>query len=269
MSKYPHSSGKKIWKWTPAKIAAFSMFGVMIMALVYFESSSSKSTFQTVPKKNMPNPVSASTDFDREYQKFLANGRKVVAQETLDSLSAIQNIDSPQAVEFSDLPKEAKSENSKQNVPGSTVNENPAPKKIPGNVENKIKVGLIPPANTKNRDEQEITGILQEANPNEYQPAGLDLNISRNSEPDQAITEQFYTEDTISGRVAALANGAPLNGVKVSVKGTTNLAVSDENGRYAIKVPGDPSHRTILYSFQGRSTERDVEPGTNVMNIFF
>ena len=269
MSSYQYSTNKKVWKWTPAKIAAFSMFGVMMVALVYFETSSGKTHPDIVPNQAEPSTVSTSNDFDKEYQEFLRKGRKVVSQETLDSLNALQSASLiPPEDNLSDLPN-APENTQTEKTEDNPVNDNDSPKKIPDNLENKLKVDLIPPANTESPKNRDIIGTLEEANPNEFQEPVFNIDLTRNTQSDQSITEEFYTEETISGKVASLSNGAPIEGVKVSVKGTNNSAVSDKNGQYSITVPGDPSQRTIQYSYQGRSTERDVAPGNKVMNILF
>ena len=269
MSSYQRSTNKKAWKWTPAKIAAFTMFGVMMVALAYFESVSSKAPLKTVPKQDEPSSISAPNNFDKEYQEFLKKGRKAVPQETLDSLNEIHKATSPQAAEEEpSLPDEPENASTEEKNSKSPINDSSSPREIPANLENKLSVGLIPPANTESPD-QEIIGTLEEANPNEFQQPEFIRDITRNTQPDQTITEEFYTEEAITGKVAALSNGAPIQGVKVSVKGTDHRALTDENGRYSITVPGDPSHRTIQYSYQDRSTERDMAPGSKVMNILF
>ena len=91
MSNYRYPAKKSTWKWTPAKIAAFTVFGLMMVALVYFESTSNRNIYnEPVEIKQQPAPLAATSDFDKEYQEFISQGEKIVPQELLDSLKAIE-----------------------------------------------------------------------------------------------------------------------------------------------------------------------------------
>ncbi|RNI31025.1 SusC/RagA family TonB-linked outer membrane protein [Rufibacter latericius] len=64
---------------------------------------------------------------------------------------------------------------------------------------------------------------------------------------------------TISGRVTSAADGTPLPGVSVVVRGTTIGASTDANGRYELNVTGNP---TLVFSFVG-FLNREVAVGTS------
>ena len=262
------------------------MFGVMMAALVYFESTSSSTSFEPVLIQEQPRALPPTTDFDKEYQEFLKKGKKAVSQETLDSLSATENsvselpkTDEPanQSAVTSSLPSQNERKQSTPEVQPSTrpqANSSTSSSgtatdsdRVPENVENSLQtVEVIPPP--VNESNEQAIGVLEEVSPEDYNRA-LNQNRSRTEEPDGAITEEFYVEETISGRISALSDGTPIAGAKISIIGTDITAVSDSNGRYSITVPGNPEHRTIRYSYQGSNTERDVDPGTSVLNIRF
>ncbi len=64
---------------------------------------------------------------------------------------------------------------------------------------------------------------------------------------------------TVSGRVTSAADGSPLPGVSVVVKGTTAGASTDVNGRYELSVNGN---QTLVFSYLGYNT-REVAAGAN------
>ena len=277
MSSYQYSAKKTVWKWTPAKIAAFSMFGIMMAALLYFESTSSRTSYEPVLVQEQRNAEAPITDFEKEYQEFLKRGTKIVSQETLDSLNALENTDTDQTpveqpanpeVEELIPPVQAKSRPvPKQSPTTSQPKVSSKSDQVPENIENKLQT-VEDISTPKSEKKEDLIGVLEEVSPEEYSAI---LNNSRTKKEEQAkvITEEFYVEETISGRIYALSDGSPLAGVRIIVKGTDVSTVSDSGGRYTITVPGDPEHRTIRYSYQDSFTERDVDPGTSVLNIRF
>lgn len=282
MSSYRYPNKKTAWKWTPAKIAAFSVFGFMMIALVYFESTSSRSTYnEPVQIREQSAPLTASSNFEKEYREFLSKGQKIVPQETLDSLNAIleQNNTDVQD-EILDVPKSEESVIPTQNeevrptinqsVSRPSSNNDVASKLSKDKANNKLEtVELIPSSSlsTSTSNNTKTAGILEEAEILEN-TSEKNKNQSETSS-NKVIVEEFYTEETIRGTILALADGTPLQGVKIAVNGTDKKATTDSAGRYSITVPGDPQHRTIRYSYLGNTTERDVAPGTSVVNIRF
>ena len=66
----------------------------------------------------------------------------------------------------------------------------------------------------------------------------------------------------ITGRVVSTADGEPLPGVSVAVKGTSVGTITDTDGRYKIGVPQDG--RDLVFSFVGLMT-REVEIGNSTV----
>jgi hypothetical protein len=58
----------------------------------------------------------------------------------------------------------------------------------------------------------------------------------------------------VSGTVTGAADGLPLPGANVFIKGTTTGVVTDVQGKYVIDVPGDA---TLVFSFVGM-TAREI-----------
>jgi TonB-linked SusC/RagA family outer membrane protein len=59
---------------------------------------------------------------------------------------------------------------------------------------------------------------------------------------------------TITGRVTSGADGSPLPGVSVLVRGTTNGTTTDTDGRFSLNVP-DPQSSVLVMSFIGFGTQ--------------
>jgi hypothetical protein len=294
ISGHQYPGKKPTWKWTPAKIAAFSMFALMMGTIIYFESNSNKSTFEASTQViDEPSFSLESTDFDKEYQNFLKRGKKIVTEETLDSLRQIQS--STQAESSSSRATESPTtaaETSTNNTPSRnnrTENNQSTPQtKSPAPINNSRKtqdrgvnlksIERTQPATNRNPPPSNLgrsnLGSLEEITPpdeiisvdNSANKSGaVDSGVIENND----ITEEFYIEETITGRILAVSDGAAIQGVIITVKGTSRKAVSDSNGRYSITVPGDPQQRTLQYTFRGNITERDVSPGSEVINVRF
>src|SRR5688572_29890364 len=65
-------------------------------------------------------------------------------------------------------------------------------------------------------------------------------------------------ERTVTGKVTATEDGAPLPGVNVVVKGTSQGTVTNTDGVYTLNVPGTAT--TLIFSFIGLTTQ-EVEIG--------
>jgi TonB-linked SusC/RagA family outer membrane protein len=74
----------------------------------------------------------------------------------------------------------------------------------------------------------------------------------------------FAQNVQVSGVVTDAADGQPLPGVSVVVKGTTATAVTDVNGRYTINVAGDA---TLVFSFIGMKTQEEAVAGRATINV--
>ena len=68
----------------------------------------------------------------------------------------------------------------------------------------------------------------------------------------------------VSGKVTD-SSGAPLPGVTVVVKGTTQGIITDVDGNYTlVKVPGDA---TLVFSFVGMKTQEEAVAGKSLINV--
>ena len=74
-----------------------------------------------------------------------------------------------------------------------------------------------------------------------------------------------YADTVVSGTVSAVEDGTSLKGVSVNIKGTSINAVTDENGRYSIKVPSLKS--TLVFSFVGYLGKEQTLTGKAIQNI--
>jgi TonB-linked SusC/RagA family outer membrane protein len=68
----------------------------------------------------------------------------------------------------------------------------------------------------------------------------------------------------VSGVVTDAADGQPLPGVSVVVKGERTSASTDVNGRYTISVPGDA---TLAFSYVGMKTQEHAVAGRSAINV--
>lgn len=79
-----------------------------------------------------------------------------------------------------------------------------------------------------------------------------------------AILPAIAQDQTITGKVTDAANGAPLPGVSVSIKGTTRGTITDVSGEYKITAP---SNAILLYSFIGYLRQEIAVGGRSSINI--
>lgn len=84
----------------------------------------------------------------------------------------------------------------------------------------------------------------------------------KNSDVDASVSQQ--QSRTISGRVTD-ASGAPLPGVTVVVKGTTNGTITGSDGKYTIS--NAPSDATLLFSFVGMKTQEISVSGKTAIDV--
>ena len=256
-------------------------------ALVYFESTSNKNIYSepTPIENNDAGQILSNNDFDKQYQEFLSKGEKIVSQETLDSIEQAESnvsLDEPVTNADRTVLNQAQTTNNTSIEPEtkrpaptrsnkSPVTSTPRTTKNDNIGDKPETITLKTPSNSpsvSNSNNKQVLGTLEEATPTDNSST-LNLSSSTGVNADNTITEEFYTEDTITGTISARSDGTSLSGVVVKVKGTDQSTVSDSNGRYSIVVPGDPQYRTISYSYQGNSTQRDVSPGRNVVNVRF
>jgi TonB-linked SusC/RagA family outer membrane protein len=70
---------------------------------------------------------------------------------------------------------------------------------------------------------------------------------------------------TVTGTVTSAEDGAPLPGVSISVKGTTNGTVTDVNGKYSLSLTGDSN--TLVFSFIGLVTQEVDATGKTTVDV--
>ncbi len=277
MSNYGVPDKKTAWKWTPAKIAAFSMFGLLTGSIVYFESGSDKINLDSQTSV-ISQPLSSieTSDFDKEYEDFLKRGKKIVSDGTLDSINQVQKLTQsksqlqPTSPSISQKPRSTEPANRILVAPASKS------KRSPNRAENNLElIELIPPLNSSNsslnqgQNVDAIQGSTYSGSSSITNSSKTTLAATAKINPDISITEEFYIEETITGSITRASDRTAIQGATIKVKGTSRSVITDAQGRYSIIVPGDPQYRTLLFSFRSNTTERDVSPGTNKINIRF
>ena len=74
----------------------------------------------------------------------------------------------------------------------------------------------------------------------------------------------LFAQVQVSGVVTDAADGQPLPGVSVVVKGTNVSTSTDANGRYTINVAGDA---TLVFTFIGMKTQEEAVDGRSTINV--
>ncbi|MBL7965750.1 MAG: TonB-dependent receptor [Prolixibacteraceae bacterium] len=69
---------------------------------------------------------------------------------------------------------------------------------------------------------------------------------------------------TVKGKVTDSANGDPIPGVSVLVKGTTTGLITDFDGNYTVQAPGNG---TLVFSFIGMKTKEIAVNNSSVINV--
>lgn len=75
----------------------------------------------------------------------------------------------------------------------------------------------------------------------------------------------FAQTREVTGSVTSSDDGGSMPGVSISVKGSTLGTITDMNGKYLIKVPGDA--QTLLFSFVGMATQEVNIGNQSVINV--
>src|SRR5687767_922366 len=68
-----------------------------------------------------------------------------------------------------------------------------------------------------------------------------------------AVTSVWAQERIVTGKVSAAEDGSPLPGVNVVLKGTTNGAVTDAEGRYTLNITSSGEY--LVFSFIGLQSQ--------------
>jgi iron complex outermembrane recepter protein len=79
------------------------------------------------------------------------------------------------------------------------------------------------------------------------------------------ISEQAYSQRSVSGLVTGKSDGVPIAGVNVVVRGSGTGSITDGEGRFAIQVP--PEATTLVFSFIGFITQEVAIPESNYLAI--
>jgi len=73
-----------------------------------------------------------------------------------------------------------------------------------------------------------------------------------------------YAQTTVSGKITASDDSAPLPGVNIVQKGTSNGTISDVDGNFSLSVPGDA---ILVFSFVGYASQETSVNGRTSINI--
>ena len=79
-----------------------------------------------------------------------------------------------------------------------------------------------------------------------------------------AASASVSQTSTVSGVVTSAADGMPLIGVSVQIKGTTNGAITDLDGNYTVSVK---SGQTLVFSYIGFVTQEIAFTGQKTLNV--
>jgi iron complex outermembrane receptor protein len=71
----------------------------------------------------------------------------------------------------------------------------------------------------------------------------------------------------ITGRVTSAADGTPLPGVSVLLKGTATGSTTDSDGRYSLEIPDDDQDAVLTFSFIGFATQEVAVSGRTAIDV--
>ena len=79
------------------------------------------------------------------------------------------------------------------------------------------------------------------------------------------ISEQAYSQRSVTGVVTGKSDGVPIAGVNIVVRGSGTGSITDSEGKFAIQVP--PEATTLVFSFIGFVTQEVAIPESNYLAI--
>ena len=79
------------------------------------------------------------------------------------------------------------------------------------------------------------------------------------------ISEQAYSQRSVTGVVTGKSDGVPIAGVNIVVRGSGTGSITDSEGKFAIQVP--PEATTLVFSFIGFITQEVAIPESNYLAI--
>ena len=126
----------------------------------------------------------------------------------------------------------------------------------------KIDVEKKVSGNFRNQKIMEILNKISEEAEIKYEVMGRQIILSpANSE---RVIKSIQNQKTVSGKVTD-SSGAPLPGVTIALKGTTNGTISNVDGTFVLN--NIPENATLVFSFVGMKTQEITVEGTTSLNI--
>nr|WP_321356354.1 SusC/RagA family TonB-linked outer membrane protein [uncultured Draconibacterium sp.] len=126
----------------------------------------------------------------------------------------------------------------------------------------KIDVEKKVSGNFRNQKIMEILNKISEEAEIKYEVMGRQIILSpANSE---RVIKSIQNQKTVSGKVLD-SSGAPLPGVTIALKGTTNGTISNVDGTFVLN--NIPENATLVFSFVGMKTQEISVEGTAPLNI--
>jgi TonB-dependent starch-binding outer membrane protein SusC len=93
----------------------------------------------------------------------------------------------------------------------------------------------------------------------------IEGSFAMHSYSSSAISKSPGAQQTIITGSVKDNKGEPMIGVSISVKGTTNGAITDENGNFSITLPNDDA--VLVFSFIGYTKQEVSTKGKTILNI--
>ena len=122
------------------------------------------------------------------------------------------------------------------------------------NVENKVSL------NVKNKTVFEVLDEILRGSNIEYRVMGRQIALYNKEE---GFTWSVAQQINVSGTVTS-ANGEPLPGVSVVIKGTTSGTITDINGKYSTSALGND---VLVFSFIGMKTQEIQVNNRSAINV--
>lgn len=231
--------GKRTSKWVwPLRIAAslFIMLGIFWVAN------------QLIPEEKKDN-LALTKDADTKKEM------PVPSQKVPDSIDAVrQPVASPPSKLLVEKPKQISAGKSIENVAKGS-------EPVAASEEGERQAGLMDRAENKKaakefREENEpkVTELAKPESVASAQPiAPTNISTIDIAAADQGSRKKSLDGQLIRGQVVSSEDGQPLPGVNVVIRGTTDGAVTDINGKYQVAV--EAINPTLVFSFVGFQTK--------------
>lgn len=109
-----------------------------------------------------------------------------------------------------------------------------------------------------------LNGYSDESDPNIYFIQTSDYVLGSNAEFDKLISPANKEKNKVSGKITDDA-GNPISGASVIVKGKTTGTITDTEGNYLLKLPGEDE--TLIFSATGYQNKEVAVDGKEEINI--